>query len=386
MREHKQKQYILPSAIVINEAAKRNNILLDDLANSIFKEKANDFLKFIQSPSQNISLNFNYKILLQIAESLHIPFGYLFLESLPKENRKVAELRRKNPRHQISQTLQESIKESEYKQLWYRDYLIENGQNPQYTQKFTNEKDIIAQIKSLLNFQRLHKKPYEALNQMIERLQKQDFLIFVASRINRSNNKKLDIEDFRGYCLYDQYSPVIFLNNQDSYKGKIFTLLHELAHIFYGKNGIILSDNEHQKLEKACNYIAGEILVPKDLLLNKWDKTLNISQNIDSIRNDFYLASDEALATKARALKLVSQKIYEEYIEECNARPKKKSYSSNNEEKVFKGIIKENSKNFVEAIIAQTYNNKLDFKIAMDYLGIKEMKYFKGMQKVLSNE
>lgn len=101
MREHKQKQYILPSAIVINEAAKRNNILLDDLADSIFKEKANDFLKFIQSPSQNISLNFDYKTLLKIAENLHIPFGYLFLESLPKENQKVAELRRKNPRHQI---------------------------------------------------------------------------------------------------------------------------------------------------------------------------------------------------------------------------------------------------------------------------------------------
>lgn len=384
MRE--QKQHILPNAIVINEAAKRNNILLDDLANSIFKEKANDFLKFIQSPSQNISLNFDYKTLLKIAENLHIPFGYLFLESLPKENRKIAELRRKNPRHQISQTLQESIKESEYKQIWYRDYLIENGQNPQYTQNFTNEKDIIAKIKSLLNFQRLHKKPYEALNQMIERLQKQDFLIFVASRINRGNNQKLDIEDFRGYCLYDKYAPVIFLNNQDSYKGKIFTLLHELAHIFYGKNGIILSDNEHQKLEKDCNHIAGEILIPKDLLLNKWDKTLNISQNIDFLKGDFPLASDESIATKARVLKLISQEIYEEYIDECNARPKKKPYSPNNEEKVFKGIIKENSKNFVEAIIAQTYSNKLDFKTAMEYLGIKEMKHFKGMQEVLSNE
>lgn len=116
---------------------------------------------------------------------------------------------------------------------------------------------------------------------------------------------------------------MIFLNNQDSYKGKIFTLLHELAHIFYGKNGIILSDNEHQKLEKDCNHIAGEILVPKDLLLNKWDKTLNISQNIDFLKGDFPLASDEALATKARVLKLISQKIYEEYIEECNARPPK---------------------------------------------------------------
>lgn len=381
MIEDKQRKQILPSVAVINEAAKRNNILLDDLANSIFGEKAEEFLYFIQTSSLDTSLKFDYKILLKIAENLRIPFGYLFLKTLPKENRKVAELRRKNPQHQISQTLQESIRESEYKQVWYRDYLIENGQSAKYNQKFVNEKDIITTIKSLLDFERLHKEPYNALKQMIERLQNQDFLIFVASRINRSNNKKLDIEDFRGYCLYDKYAPVIFLNNRDSYKGKIFTLLHELAHIFYGQNGIISSDNEHQKLEKICNHIAGEILIPKELFLNKWDKTLKISVNIDSIRNDFYLASDEALATKAKALKLISQRIYEEYIEECNARPKKKPYSPNNKEKVFRDIIKENSKNFVEAIITQTYNNKLDFKTAMEYLGINEIKHLRGIQK-----
>lgn len=384
---------MLPNAIVIKEAIKRNDISLESLAHSIFRDKANDFIAFVQSKdstkqnlSHSASLKLGYKNLLQLAEKLDIPFGYLFLQEMPKENTKIAELRRKNPKSKISQELKESIKNSEYKQLWYRDYLIEIGQEAQYNKKLDNEKEVIEKIKLMLHFNKLPKEPYKALNQMIGQLQDKNFLIFIATRINRSNSKKLDIEDFRGYCLYDKYAPAIFLNNQDSYKGKIFTLLHELAHILYGKNGIILPDNEHQKLEKACNFIAGEILIPEYLLLEQWDKKLNVSQNIDSLRDKFNLASDEAIATKAINLKLVSQKQYEEYIEECKARPKKKPYSPNNDKKVFKSIIKENSKNFVEAIVAQTYNNKLDFKTAMGYLGIKEMKYFRGIQEVLSNE
>ncbi|WP_297811969.1 ImmA/IrrE family metallo-endopeptidase [uncultured Helicobacter sp.] len=380
---------MLPNAIVIKEAIKRNDISLESLAHSIFRDKANDFIAFIhskdstkQSLSHSVSLKLGYKNLLQLAEKLDIPFGYLFLQEMPKENTKIAELRRKNPKSKISQVLKESIKNSEYKQLWYRDYLIEIGQEAQYNKKFDNEKEVIEKIKLMLYFNTLPKNPYKALNQMIERLQDKNFLIFIATRINRSNSKKLDIEDFRGYCLYDKYAPVIFLNNQDSYKGKIFTLLHELAHILYGKNGIILLDNEHhQELEKTCNFIAGEILIPKYLLLEQWDKKLNVSQNVDSLKDIFKLASDEAIATKAINLKLISQEQYEEYIEECKAKPKKKPYSPNNDKKVFKSIIKENSKNFVEAIVAQTYNNKLDFKTAMDYLGIKEIKYFRGIQE-----
>ena len=95
----------------------------------------------------------------------------------------------------------------------------------------------------------------------------------------------------------------------------------------------------------------------------------------------FHLASDEAIATKARILYLVSQEDYEDYIQECSNKPYKKPYAPNDKKKVFRTIIKENSKNFVEAIISQTYNNKLDFKTAMEYLGIKKMKYFQGIQK-----
>lgn len=120
-------------------------------------------------------------------------------------------------------------------------------------------------------------------------------------------NKKIEVQDCRGYCLYDSYAPVIFLNNADSYRAKIFTILHELAHILYGENGITTSNNQNSKIEKLCNEIAGEIVIPKSLILQKWNKGLEIIENIEFIQKEC-LASKEAIATKAINLKLISQK------------------------------------------------------------------------------
>ena len=372
---------MLPSVNVIHDAAIRNNITLESLAHSVFNKNADKFLKFLQNPQ--LSLNISYSQLSLIAKELKIPFGYLFLDKLPKENTKIAELRSKNPEYTLSQVLKESIKNSEYKQMWYRDYLIDIGEEPKYNIKLNDEELIIKKIKALVRFDTLPKKPYNALQRIVDALQKENFLIFIAGRINRSNKKKINIEDCRGYCLYDKYAPVIFINNNDSYKGKIFTLLHEIAHIFYGDNAITFGDNQHYKLEKICNNIAGEILIPKDIILKFWDKTLDISENVVSLNKKFYLASNEAIATKARALKFISQAEYEEYIKECNAKTPTKPYAPNDKKRFFRTIIKENSRNFVEAIIMQTYNNKIDFKTAMEYLGIEKIKYFKGIQEVV---
>lgn len=369
---------MLPSVNVIYDAATRNNIALETLAYSIFNKNADKFLEFLQNPK--LSLDISYSQLSLIAKELKIPFGYLFLDKLPKENTKIAELRNKNPEYTLSQVLKESIKNSEYKQMWYRDYLIDIGEEPKYSIKLNDEELIIKKIKALVRFDTLPKSDYKALQRMVSNLQKENFLIFIAGRIERSNKKKIDIKDCRGYCLYDEYAPTIFINIRDSYKGKIFTLLHELAHIFYSDNAITFGDNQHYKLEKICNNIAGEILIPKDIILKLWDKTLDISENVVSLNKKFYLASNEAIATKARVLRLISQAKYEEYIKEYNTKPTK-LYARKDEKRFFKTIARENSINFVEAIITQTHNNKIDFKTAMEYLGIEKMGHLEKVQK-----
>lgn len=370
-----------PSASVITQALERNNLSLEHIANSVFGSGARDFITFVKNPN-NSTLNIKYKDLSKIASKLQIPFGYLFLEKLPQENIKIPELRRKNLDLPISNALKESVKNSEYKQLWYRDYLISVGEKENFTQKYNNKNDIVESIKNLVLFESLPKDPYKAMQKLIDRLQNNNFLIFIASSIDRKKGTKIEIEDCRGYCLYDSYTPIIFLNNADSYRGKIFTILHELAHILCGENGITTNDNQHSKIEKFCNEIASEILIPKKFILEKWDKNLKINENAEFIEKEC-LASKEAIATKAINLKIISKKDYDEYREYLTNLPKKKFFARNDKHKTPRRIIKENSANFARAIVTQTLNNNLDFNTAMDYLGIKEMKHFDNIRKEL---
>lgn len=371
-----------PSVSVITQALERSNLSLEYVADFVFGNEAKKFIAFVKS-SNNSNLDIKYKDLSKIANKLQIPFGYLFLDKLPKENTKIPELRRKNLDLPISNVLKESIKNSEYKQLWYKDYLISMGEKENFTQKHNNKDDIIKSIKELIKFDSLPKDIYKATQKLISTLQNKNFLIFIASSIDRkSKNKKIAMDDCRGYCLYDSYAPVIFLNNADSPRAKIFTILHELAHILYGENGITTSNNQHSKIEKFCNEIASEILVPKKFIIEKWDRNLTIIENIESIEKEC-LASKEAIATKAINIKIISQKEYDEYKKYLESLPIKKYFPPHNEHKIPRRIIKENSENFTRAIIVQTLNNNLDFSTAMGYLGIQEIKHFNVIKKEL---
>lgn len=370
-----------PSLSVITQALKRNNLSLEHMASSVFGNEAERFLTFIKNPKHS-NFNITHKHLSLMANKLQIPFGYLFLEKLPKENAKIPELRRKNLDLPISNALKESVKNSEYKQLWYRDYLISVGQEANFIKKYNNKDEIITIIRNFILFDKLPKDASKALQKIINKLQNKNCLVFIASSIDRKKNKKIEIEYCRGYCLYDSYAPVIFLNNTDSYRAKIFTILHELAHILYGENGITTSHNQNSKIEKLCNEIAGEIVIPKSFILKKWDKSLEIKENVEFIEKEC-LASKEAIATKAINLKLISQKEYDEYREYLANLPSKKYFARNDEHKMPRRIIKENSANFTRAIITQTLNNHLDFNSALNYLGIKEMKHFDSVRKEL---
>ncbi len=68
-----------------------------------------------------------------------------------------------------------------------------------------------------------------------------------------------------GFCLLHPEFPVIYLNNSRAAVRQIFTLMHELAHILLGKNGVTRGINPHgTKIETFCNKFAAEFLVPSD--------------------------------------------------------------------------------------------------------------------------
>lgn len=78
-----------------------------------------------------------------------------------------------------------------------------------------------------------------------------------------SHHSNIDTKIFRGFVLADDIAPFIVINDQDARSAWSFTLLHEIAHLWLGQTGVSGYFAEN-RLERFCNDVASEILLPTD--------------------------------------------------------------------------------------------------------------------------
>lgn len=131
-----------------------------------------------------------------------------------------------------------------------------------------------------------------------------------------NTHRPLNINEFRAFALVDDYAPLIFINTQDTQNGKVFSILHELTHIFLGVDSLYNKDfykrNKYaNKLEVLCNAVAAEIAVPIEEFQLEWKnvRTEDIYQKV-SIISDKFKISSIVIARKALDTELIAKEIY----------------------------------------------------------------------------
>jgi len=229
----------------------------------------------------------------RFANIVHAPVGFLFLPKPPVESLPIPDFRTIGNAHvgHPSPDLLETIYICQQRQEWYRDFSRITGESPcPFVGSATlkdNVLDAAEKIRHVLQFdvearRQLHTWE-EALRQFIFQADDAGILVMVSGVVGSNNRRKLNHEEFRGFALSDEMAPTVFINGSDTKSAQMFTLAHELAHIWLGKTG--LSDVSPGTfpagvVEQWCNRVAAEILVPAEYLKMQFHQNEDMRRQI----------------------------------------------------------------------------------------------------------
>lgn len=235
-----------------------------------------------------------FSLVEKLANATHTPLGYLFLPKPPVERLPVSDFRTVET-HGISEPspdLLDVVNDALRKQDWYRDYVLSMSEDELAfvgsESASDNVLDAADRIRSVVAWNadlRAAAKSWEAaLAKQVDAVEQAGILVMRSGIVGNNTHRPLSVTEFRGFALSDKYAPLVFINAKDSKAAQIFTLAHELAHIWLGISGVSnLSQTYSPDVtsERFCNRVAAELLVPLAELKTQWEL---VKGNQDSVR------------------------------------------------------------------------------------------------------
>ncbi len=210
------------------------------------------------------------------ARTVHVPVGYLFLTKPPEESVPIPDFRTLAGQTvtRPSPDLLDMIYVCQERQSWYRDFL-RVAQEPEldFVGSATIDMQpagVAARMREALGFDFDARRECptwtDALRLFIRQADEAGVLVMTSGIVMSNTSRRLDPIEFRGFALSDPLAPLIFINGSDTKAAQMFTLAHELAHLWLGESALSNMGAESwqgfRPEEVWCNAVAAELLVP----------------------------------------------------------------------------------------------------------------------------
>jgi Zn-dependent peptidase ImmA (M78 family) len=152
----------------------------------------------------------------------------------------------------------------------------------------------------------------EALELLTQRIEDIGVIVFFSGVVESNTSRPINVDECRGFVLVDELAPCMFVNAADAKAGQLFTLVHELAHIWTGQSagfdfGRLQPADD--PIERLCDQVAAEFLVPTESFNRVWKQR----PSIEYIARHFKV-SQIVIARRALDLRHITKaKFYEFY-------------------------------------------------------------------------
>ena len=251
----------------------------------------------------------------KLAKCTYTPLGFLYSKEPPDERLPIADFRTREGTPPPSPDLLDTVYLMQRRQGWMRDELIEDGDEPlDFVGAYgldSQPRHVASAMREVLQlpggWAQAEGTKNDALRRLRSRFDAVGVLVCFNGVVGNNTRRKLDPKEFQGFALADEYAPLIFVNNADFRAAQIFTLAHELAHLFIAKTGVSTLEAlqpSPDDTEKFCDKAAAEFLVPAEELRAFWSRS-GTNNPLQAVATKFKVSSIVA-ARRALDLKLIS--------------------------------------------------------------------------------
>lgn len=334
------------------------------------------------------------KQLERFAAVTRVPLGYLFLDAPPVEELPIPDLRTM-PRasRQPSPDLLEMIYLCQQRQEWYREYVKSIGEEElPFVASVRAGDDVVqvaTQIRSQLRFDITERSEMptwtEALRRFVGLCESAGILVMASGIVGSNTHRKLSPEEFRGFALVDDLAPLLFVNAADTKSAQMFTLGHELAHVWLGASGVSdahVARFTDERVERWCDQVAAELLVPLDTVRAAYRPELELQEATAALARQFKVSTLVILRRLHETGILDAEEFQASYAAEIErlAEIERRGTGGGDFYRTLKVRV---SKPFAEAIVISTLEGQTLFRDAYRMLGIRNPATFQKLAREL---
>ncbi len=311
-----------------------------------------------------------------LCDLLQIPFGYLYLEAPPADSLNLPDFRGRDSANAPSLNLVQVVRDVLMKQEWYAGYRSASGVSRlSFVGSFTADSEpsaVAADIRQSLNLANLRKKAASwsgYLTLLTRSAEEAGILVMRSSVVGNDAKRPLSAAEFRGFASVDQVAPSVFVNTADFKSAQIFTLAHELAHIWIGQSAVSNPDETKpagNRIEAFCNAVAAETLVPHRSFVPFWLNTPDVDKAATH-----YRVSTIVILRRAFEVGQISKGEFFRLLEREQQRVEPEPRKQEGGPSYYRLLYTRMGKRLTDAVVREIHRGRLPYRDAAALLSVK---------------
>ncbi len=330
-----------------------------------------------------------------LAKAYKRPFALFFLPEVPQDFQPLQDFRKSGSKELTTSSVF-IIREIQQKQSWISDVYEENKEDKlPFIGRFSikdNPQQVAADILETLNIKPASYKTDNPIKEWIDAAESNGIFVSRTSFIH--SRLKLDSQELQGFAIADPYAPFVLVNSEDWNAPQLFTLVHELAHIWIAETGIsneiepeIKNKDKYHPVELFCNKVASNALMPKEIVLSLDSSSFKSSKDVFQAAKQFGVSSF-ALLVRVLNLNIISIPVYQklkkqadydfaEYLKKKEEKKAKQEKGKTGGPNYFLLQLNRNSRLFTQTVLDYFRGGFIEPTLASNLLNVQVNKFQK---------